>query len=423
MWISNVMKLRWSAVVLGISNLVVIIFGIVLIARMYPNCGYGDILPFFAIWLVSFVRIVAMIRTAIAQRATALLVLNTVSETPIVDALIRHEKRMRYKRWLWWTRAAMIITGLQLMGATYLVFRVVKHVSQSPTPDDCLIGLIPVGTKWQRNILVLFMIMVCFVVVVQSLAGSDVLRWRSFYTTEDYAWKAHYHEVFDYGLRVALCCMGRAKYLTVLEEDEVYSVAQLLGDLVAYRASGTGHLELLAGLALLQRHDQSPIILQEMIEAPEQCLHEAAAFHPFAEAAYTGLLLDFGRNPVLFPCAWLYRQGILTPWSRNRRPVLEGDNWWRGHAAAFLKYVDLSPEVLRRGRVNQAKCKAAYFVVVLHHVKSVVIAVRGTETPEDLITDGLCRECSLTTEDLDGLIKCHANLSVIFTTLWTLWHS
>lgn len=35
---------------------------------------------------------------------------------------------------------------------------------------------------------------------------------------------------------------------TVLEDDEVYSVAKLLGDLVAYRASGTGHLELLTGL-------------------------------------------------------------------------------------------------------------------------------------------------------------------------------
>lgn len=33
-----------------------------------------------------------------------------------------------------------------------------------------------------------------------------------------------------------------------MEEDKVDSVAQLLGDLVAYRASGTGHLELLAGL-------------------------------------------------------------------------------------------------------------------------------------------------------------------------------
>lgn len=50
-----------------------------------------------------------------------------------------------------------------------------------------------------------------------------------------------------------------------------------------------------------------------------------------------------------------------------------------------------------------AKCKAAYFVVVLHHLKSIVIAVRGTESPEDLITDALCRECNLTAEELDGL--------------------
>uniref|UniRef100_A0A1D1YGF4 Sn1-specific diacylglycerol lipase alpha n=1 Tax=Anthurium amnicola TaxID=1678845 RepID=A0A1D1YGF4_9ARAE len=118
-----------------------------------------------------------------------------------------------------------------------------------------------------------------------------------------------------------------------------------------------------------------------------------------------GPLLDFGRNPILFPCAWIYRQGVLTPWSRNRRPVLEGDNWWRGHAAAFLKYVNLPPEVLRQGRVSQIKREAAYFIVVLHHVKTVVIAVRGTETPEDLITDGLCRECSLSVDDLDGLIN------------------
>lgn len=43
--------------------------------------------------------------------------------------------------------------------------------------------------------------------------------------------------------------------------------------------------------------------------------------------------------------------------------------------------------------------------MVLHDKKTIVIAIRGTETPEDLITDGLCRECALTVEDLDGLIK------------------
>lgn len=35
---------------------------------------------------------------------------------------------------------------------------------------------------------------------------------------------------------------------TTTEEDEICAVARLLGDLVAYRASGTGHLQLLAGM-------------------------------------------------------------------------------------------------------------------------------------------------------------------------------
>lgn len=105
---------------------------------------------------------------------------------------------------------------------------------------------------------------------------------------------------------------------SVLEEDEVFSVARLLGDLVAYRAAGTGHLELMAGLALLRNQGQSPKSFEECMETPEEKIREAADFHKFAEAAYTGPLLDFGRNPFLFPCVWLYRQGILTPWARNR---------------------------------------------------------------------------------------------------------
>ncbi|XP_050235697.1 uncharacterized protein LOC126685774 isoform X2 [Mercurialis annua] len=266
-------------------------------------------------------------------------------------------------------------------------------------------GLASNGNEWKRTVLILYVIICCSVPLAQCFLGSDVLRWRSFYATQDDVWKAHYHEVFDYGIREALCCLGRMEYLGVYEEDEVYSVARLLGDLVAYRALGTGHLELLAGLALLQKHSGSSKSYEGAVEAPKELIQEAFTFHEFAEAAYTGPLLDFGRHNVFFPCAWVYRQGILSPWTRNRRPMLKGDNWWRGHAAAFLKYVNLPPEVLRQGRVCQGKCKAAYFTVVLHHIRSVVIAVRGTETAEDLITDGLGRECPLNTKDLDGLIK------------------
>lgn len=49
--------------------------------------------------------------------------------------------------------------------------------------------------------------------------------------------------------------------------------------------------------------------------------------------------------------------------------------------------------------------ETVYFVAVLRHLKTVVVSVRGTETPEDLLTDGLGRECKLSDSDLLGLLK------------------
>nr|GMD68084.1 sn1-specific diacylglycerol lipase beta isoform X2 [Ipomoea batatas] len=345
----QIRRVRWSAWFLGASNGLIIVLGISVVMAAeanLPSCGRADIAAISAIALISCARILAMIRTGVNQKASALTILSPNSNS---DPNIRQERR--------------------------------------------------------RNTVFLFIAMVIYVAPVQCFTGSDVLKWRSFYATEDYAWKAHYREVFDHGIREALCCLGRFNYLTAMDEDEVYSVAEFLGDLVTYRASGTGHLEFLAGLALLHRYSSSSKLCEEPLPVPEERIHEAALFHPFAEAAYTGLLLDVGRNPILFPLSWLCRQGVFSPWARKSRPLLEGDNWWRGHAAAFLKYVKLTDDVLRKGRVNQEKCKAAYFIVVLHHLKTVVIAVRGTETPEDLITDGLCRECSLSEGDLDGLVN------------------
>jgi len=112
---------------------------------------------------------------------------------------------------------------------------------------------------------------------------------------------------------------GWVKYLNVLEEDAIYSVARLLGDFVAYRASGTGHFDLLAGLTLMQKRKKkkSPKLYGKLMKAPEARIQEAVLFHRFSEAAYTGPLLDFGRNPILFLCAWLHRQGVLAPWNHS----------------------------------------------------------------------------------------------------------
>ncbi|KAM1158445.1 hypothetical protein ACFXTH_031815 [Malus domestica] len=407
MWVSKFKNLRWAAVVLGVANAVVFLLGCFFLLMALPSCDHHVTIPLMAVPCLAAVRIVTMVNTGLAQEATAMTILehSPANSPAAVDVAFRHETRVRYKKWLWWTRFATVITVLQFIGASYLLYNMASHMSDNGTSSHCNFGSTSNNISWKQHLLGFFLLTVCFAALLQCFTGTDILRWRSFYATEDDAWKAHYREVFDHGLREALCCMGRVKYLSVLEEDEVFSVARLLGDLVAYRAAGTGHLELMAGLALLRNQTQSPKSFEDCMDIPEEKIREAADLHKFAEAAYTGPLLDFGRNPFLFPCAWLYRQGILTPWTRNRRPVLDGDNWLRGHAAAFLKYVKLSPEVLRKGRVNQAKCKAAYFVLVLHHLRSVVIAVRGTETPEDLITDSLCRECALSVEDLGALIN------------------
>lgn len=48
--------------------------------------------------------------------------------------------QLKYKTWLWWTRFAMVITVLQFIGATYLMFRVAKFVSRDGMRRDCVLG-------------------------------------------------------------------------------------------------------------------------------------------------------------------------------------------------------------------------------------------------------------------------------------------
>lgn len=400
-------NIRCVSMLLALSNVGLGLIGMFLMLSVSPSCPHFNY-AFGLVSVIACIRIGCMAAVAKAQHSTAISIVGHSMEggAAAITSDSRLERQRRYRRWLWWTRFGIIVNAMQFLMALYIMLIIVKDFYRQGTDSTvCFLGHELKDIEWKKIIMLSFLVLMWLVAIIQCFTGTDVLRWRSFYETHDTAWRAHYREVFDHGIREALYCLGRVKYLSVLEEDEVYSVARLLGDLVAYRATGTGHLELLAGLALLQKLKQSPKSCDDFIEAPDTLLEEATVLHQFAEAAYTGPLLDFGRNPVLFLFLWLYRQGVLNPWACKRRPILDGDNWWRGHAAAFLKYVNLPPESLRHGRVCQKNRGVAYFIVVLHAVQTVVIAIRGTETPEDLITDGLCRECNLSENDLDGLIN------------------
>ena len=90
-------RLRWPAIFLGVSNILTIILGIILMFGANPPCRKGDIAPFLAIVLVSSLRIPAMLCTAFAQRAMATIIIDSQceTETRVVDAAtLRHERRV-----------------------------------------------------------------------------------------------------------------------------------------------------------------------------------------------------------------------------------------------------------------------------------------------------------------------------------------
>ncbi|CAM8976453.1 unnamed protein product [Rhodiola kirilowii] len=127
MWLKN---LRYTSLVVGISNFLVIVLGCLLVLVTAPLCGRGDVFIYLFITTAATVRIGAMVKIGIAQEATATTIVGVpASEDASIDNVVRQQRRVAYKRWLWWTRFALVMTVLQLLGAAFLMFNVIRFVS------------------------------------------------------------------------------------------------------------------------------------------------------------------------------------------------------------------------------------------------------------------------------------------------------
>lgn len=49
-------------------------------------------------------------------------------------------EQVRYKKWLWWTRFATVITVLQFAGASYLLYNMASFMSHNETTNHCILG-------------------------------------------------------------------------------------------------------------------------------------------------------------------------------------------------------------------------------------------------------------------------------------------
>lgn len=121
-----------------------------------------------------------------------------------------------FQQWLCFRYLTHLTLLLLILLLNYYTLLIICFTG-SCSCNFCIAELSLNSAWWKQKLLALFIIMVCLVALVQCFTGSDVLRWRSFYETHDNAWKCHYREVFDNGIRETLCCLGRVKYLYILE--------------------------------------------------------------------------------------------------------------------------------------------------------------------------------------------------------------
>lgn len=397
---------RGVILILILMNLSLFALGVcVATAQMqskYPTeVGYAIFLAATAL-----VRVIWLIVNGFIQAMTASVMSTKKPPTDCLEAKIDPEaieidqrKQRWYMLWFWWNRLGTLVLISQVLVA-WLMIRSrdhKQHISMAGNSDQRL-----------QNLLSVLPLANVVVIIFSWFTGSDVISWCSLYKTND-AWRAHYNEAFRCRIREALFCLGRRRYLEQEQNEEVSAVAKLLGGMVTYRAKGCSHLEVLGGVSMLRDVKQQSLQSEMQVLALEDQIREASVLHPYAVAAYTGPLLEVGRYPSCWLLMWLYSQGVCSFWKCGRRPgVLEGDNWWRGHTAAFLRHSRLPPEPdarLIKGRVLQTKRESAYFVVVLKKLRVVLVAVRGTETPEDLLTDGLSKVSKLADSDLLGLLE------------------
>lgn len=92
---SKLRMFRFGSLVVGISNLGVLLFGALLLVSIVSDCSKEVKVPFSLAPLLAGVKIMAMVGAGKAQHAAAETIMSrSMDESIAVDAVIRHERRV-----------------------------------------------------------------------------------------------------------------------------------------------------------------------------------------------------------------------------------------------------------------------------------------------------------------------------------------
>lgn len=126
----NVRVVFWILGILHVLTLAVA-------ALICHGCPGELAVPAAIIGTASAVRFFWMFGSGIAQAATASTMLVQQRGNTVVDNAFRHQRRITYKRWLWWSRFGILVMALQVAGATYLAIVLIKKAMNGHNSSSC----------------------------------------------------------------------------------------------------------------------------------------------------------------------------------------------------------------------------------------------------------------------------------------------
>ena len=145
---------------------------------------------------------------------------------------------------------------------------------------------------------------------------------------------------------------------------------------------------------------------------------EGAHFMRYARAMYT-YKMDLLENPIKAVVVFGY--SLVKSMCKHMNDNVEGDNWFRAHEASLEMWTGLESERIAHANFSEGIGKTPYCIAIDREWKSVVIAIRGTQALEDLITDMTLRpesmeECG-TRCGFDGR-ECYAHAGMLECSQW-----
>lgn len=155
--------------------------------------------------------------------------------------------------------------------------------------------------------------------------------------------------------------------------------------------------DVMAGFLLLsavqanEEEEHIEVVVNDKVEEQIEDIAELAKYSKYAIGIYGWMLFIWSR-----PFSGILQLAAACVLKRSGKTV-HGDNWFKFHQLALQLETGCAIQDLVYASFVNRVCQPAFCIILDHKLNSIVVAVRGTLSLEDILTDVIAQGCS--TED------------------------